>query len=68
MVEAGDQHSEMLVADLCDHGVWLPHTEALFDIHVVYTDALLYLHHTPSTVLFNAEVEKKNKYVDACSA
>ena len=32
------------------------------------TDAQSYLCHTPSRVLFNAEVEKKNKYADTCSA
>ena len=51
VVEAGDQHGEMLVADLCVHGIWLPHTEALFDIHAIYTDAQLYLRHTPSSVV-----------------
>ena len=28
VVEAGDQHSETLIADLCVHGVWLPQAEA----------------------------------------
>ena len=37
--EAGDQHGETLIADLCVHGVWLPQAEALFDICVVDTDA-----------------------------
>ena len=68
VVEAGDRHSETLVADLCIRGVWLPQAEALFDIRVVDTDAQSYLRHAPSRVLYNAEVEKKNKYADACSA
>ena len=67
VVEAGDQHGETLTADLCVHGVWLPQAEELFDICVVHTDAQSYLHHTPSRVLLNAEVEKKNKYTDACT-
>ena len=46
---------------------WLPQAEALFDIRVVYTDALSYLHHIPGRVLLNAKVEKKNRYVDACA-
>ena len=57
----GDQYGETLVADLCVHGVWLPQAEALFDIRVVDTDA------PRQGVVFNAEVEKKNKYADACS-
>ena len=48
VVEAGDQHGETLIADLCVCGVWLPQAEALFDIHVVDTYAQSYLHHTPS--------------------
>ena len=67
VVEAGDQHGETLIADLCVRGVWLPQAEALFDIRVVDTDAQSYLHHTPGRVLLNAEVEKKNKYADACA-
>ena len=43
------------------HGVWLPQAEALFDVRVVDTDAQPYLHHAPSKVLLNAEVEKKIK-------
>ena len=68
VVEARDQHGETLVADLCIHEVWLSQAEELIDIHVVDTDAQLYLCHTPSRVLFNTEVQKKNKYADACSA
>ena len=39
-----------------------------FYICVVDTDGQSYLRHTPSTVLLNAEVEKRNKYADACAA
>ena len=67
VVEAGDQHGETLIADLCVCGVWLPQAEALFDIRVVDTDTQSYLHYTPGTVLLNAEVEKKNKCTDACA-
>ena len=69
VVEAGDQHGETLIADLCVRGVLLPQAEALFDIHVIDTDAQsYYLHHTPSRVWLNVEVEKKNKYADACAS
>ena len=68
VIEAEDQQSETLIADLCVREVWLPQAEALFDIRVVDTDAQSYLHHTPSRVLLNAEVEKKNKYAEACAA
>ena len=67
VVEAGDQHGETLIADLCVRGVWLPQAEVLFDIRVIDTDAQSYLHHTPGRVLLNAEVEKKNKYANACA-
>ena len=30
----------VLIADLVIRGVWLPHTETLFDIRVIDTDAL----------------------------
>ena len=68
VIEAEDQQSETLTADLCVCGVWLPQAEALFDISVVDTDTQSYLHHAPSKVLLNAEVEKKNKYAEACAA
>ena len=65
VTEAEDQQSETLIADLCVRRVWLPQAEALFDIRVVDTDAQSYLHHAPSKVLLNAEVEKKSKYAEA---
>ena len=37
IVEAGDQHSETLIAASCVCGVWLPQAEALFDIRVIDT-------------------------------
>ena len=67
VVEAGDQHGETLIADLCVRGVYLPQAEALLDIHVIDTDTQSYLHHTPSRVLYNAKAEKKNKYADICA-
>ena len=67
VVEAGDQHSETLIADLCVRGVQLPQAEALFDIRVVDADAQSCLHHTPGRVLLNAKVEKKHKYADDCA-
>ena len=59
--------SEALIADLGVRGVWEPQAIALFDIHVVDTDARSYLSHSPSTVLALAEAEKKRKYCDACT-
>jgi len=38
---------------------------ALFDIHVVDTDARSYLSHSPGAMLASAEAEKKRKYCDA---
>ena len=68
IVEAGDQHSETLIADLCVQRVWLPQAEVLFDIRVIDTDAQSNLCHTPGRVLLNAEVENNNvKYTDACA-
>ena len=67
VVEAEDKQGEILIADLCDRRVWLPQAEALFDIFVVDTDAQSYLRHSPNKVLLNAEVEKENKYVEACA-
>ena len=40
MKEAHDGDSnDVLVADLCVRGVWLPQAEALFDIRIIDTDA-----------------------------
>ena len=63
-----DDSGETLIADLCVRGVWLPQTEALFDIRVIDTDAQSYLSQPPSSVLFAAETEKKRKYLDASTA
>ena len=68
VVEAEDQHGETLIADLYVRGVWFPQAETLFDIHVDDIDAQSYLHHAHSKVLLNTEVEKKNKYPEACAA
>ena len=57
-----------LVADLGVRGVWQPQTEALFDVHVVDTDAQSYAHRTVSAVLSTAEKEKKRKYTHAAQA
>jgi len=63
---AVDPSGETLVADLSVRGVWLPQAEALFDVRIVDTDAQSYLSHTPKSVLFGAEIEKKRKYSAAC--
>ena len=63
-----DPSGETLVADLSVRGVWLPQAEALFDVRIVDTDAQSYLTHTPKSVLFGTEIEKKRKYSAACCA
>ena len=63
-----DPSGETLVADLSVRGVWLPQAEALFDVRIVDTDAQSYLTHTPKSVLFGAEIEKKRKCSAACCA
>ena len=44
-----------LIADLGVRGVWQPQTEALFDVHVIDTDAQSYAHRPINTVLSVAE-------------
>jgi len=58
--------TDVLIADLCVHGAWEPHTEVLFDIRVVDTDARSYHTHNPHDVLSTAKGEKKCKYLQAC--
>ena len=57
-----------LVADLSIRGVWQSQTVALFDIRVIDTDALSYLHRDVASVLSSTEEEKKRKYNDAAEA
>ena len=54
-----------LVADLCVRGVWIPRSEALFDIRVVETDAQSFRDRIPLAVLSSAKHDKK-KYSQAC--
>ena len=63
-----DDSGEVLIADLCVRGVWLPQAEALFDVCVIDTDAQSYLRQPPTSVLLTAEIEKKRKYLDASVA
>ena len=42
--------------------MWSPQTEALFDIHIIDTDAPSYKHHTSEAVLESAAKEKKRIY------
>ena len=55
-----------MFVDLYVQEVSKPQTEALFDIRVVDTDAWSYRAHNPHDVLGSAEVEKKQKYLQAC--
>ena len=61
-----DGSADSLIADLCVRGVWEPHTEALFDIRVVDTDAQSCHACTPHDVLCVAKGEKKQTYLLAC--
>ena len=54
-----DSTSETLIADLGVCGVWEPRVDAIFDVHVVDTDAPSYCSRSPQAVLRSAEVEKK---------
>ena len=49
-------------------GVWQPQAEALFDVHVVDTDAQSYSQRAVMAVLSSAEREKKRKYAHAAEA
>ena len=60
-------NSPALVADLSVRGVWMPQSEALFDVRIIDTDARSYCNRSPSEVLLTAEVEKKKKYHLACT-
>ena len=67
--EAHDGNSsDVLVADLCIRGVWLPQAEALFDIRIIDTDAQSYLSQPPVSVILTVENEKKRKYLNASVA
>ena len=53
---------KIIIVNLSARGVWEPQAMALFDIHVVNTDARSSLSHSPGVVLASAEAEKKWKY------
>ena len=64
--EAGsDPSHEALIGDISARGVWNPQSMAVFDIHVIDSDAPSYLSRTPDAVLLSAEREKL-KYNEAC--
>ena len=58
----------LVIADLGVRGVWLPQSEALFDIPIIDTDTQSYLSQPPISVLLTAENEKKRKYSAASVA
>jgi len=58
-----DPTSETLIADLRVRGVWEPQVDAIFDVHVVDTDAPSYADCSPQTVIQTAIVQKKGKYI-----
>lgn len=60
-----DNSGDVLIADLCVQGVWLPQAEALFDICIIDTDAQSYFGQSPTQVFFVAENKKKRKYLNA---
>ena len=49
-------------------GVWQLQADALFDIHVIDTDAQSHAHCSVNAVLAMAEKEKKRKYTQAAQA
>ena len=53
-----DDSGEVLIADICVWGVWLPQAEVLFDVRVIDTDVQSYLRQPPTSVLLTAEIEK----------
>ena len=66
VVKESSDTSPALVADLAVRGVWVPQSEALFDVRVVDTDARSYENQTPIDILSQAEKEKNKKYLAAC--
>ena len=66
--DAQDDSGEVLIADLGVRGVWLPQSEALFDIQIIDTDDQSYLSQPPISVLLTSENEKKRKYSAASVA
>ena len=59
VVRDASVHGQTLITDFGAIG-------ALFDIHVVDTDARSYQCHSSSAVLVLAEAEQNRKYYDAC--
>ena len=61
VVREGDPASDEpgLRLDLGVRGVWQPQVEALFDIHVIDTDARTYRRHSPVSILDSGAVEKR---------
>ena len=57
-----------LIADLGVRGVWQPQAQALFDVHVIDTDAPSHVQRSVAAVLASAETEKKKKYNNAAIA
>ena len=55
---------ETLFADMRIQGVWQPQVDAVFDVHVVDTNAPSYQSRSLEIVLHSAEVEKKE--VQSC--
>ena len=66
--DAQDDSGEVLIADLGVRGVWLPQSEALFDIQIIDTDTQSYLSQPPTSVLLTTKNEKKRKYSAASVA
>ena len=54
------------VVDLTVWGVWMPHTEAFFDIKVTDTDTQSYSNTSSKEVLKSPKNEIKKKYLIAC--
>ena len=67
IVREGDSETgtPALVSYLAVRSVWIPQTEALFEIRVTDTDTQSYSNQSPQEVLQSAENEKK-KYLGTC--
>uniref|UniRef100_A0A1X7UI80 Uncharacterized protein n=1 Tax=Amphimedon queenslandica TaxID=400682 RepID=A0A1X7UI80_AMPQE len=59
-------NTSALVVNLSVRGLWVPQSEALFDVRIVDTDARFYSTHPPIDAVSNADSEKKGKYQEAC--
>ena len=63
-----DPPCNALIANISTRGIWQPQSTAIFDIHVIDSDAPSYHFKTPEVVFISAKIEKKTKYNEACES